>query len=476
MPRRGSEQAFSRDAQARISFQTRARKLLAEVEKLNKHERQLRQKGVDLRITTVLSHIADINRRHHPPQRVSSNQTPRGPTQSAAALLEAKAAAASMLSQAPAPATWYSDLVTPTPAPKRRAPMRPPSPRPLRSLRNSRRQSESANTNSADVPAVAKHAHVATDEAPVFGRNLRTRAQRRAAMKLSPSDPASSHDTASVALGPATPSQCPEERRPYSLRQRAVQTEMPLVDTDMEVWADEENGPSHANAGLTVDEPSQGDVDATIDAECSPHITCFPAHNARTTPWSSPTMTPVQHQVDMHTGSHTKRSPLQDATWSALQDPMMSPAMRAVCSGLDLSRLDDSAVALSPIASGLSPLALGLADLPSPLTALPALMSPLPDTLQSPTVLPCMPLPSGSAKDLDVAQEMLDANLLGVLSSCKSTNETLSSSLRHAARNPALTPRLLPAYRDWRMINMRDLGTFASPRGTRIQEPTNQSV
>ena len=77
--------------------------------------------------------------------------------------------------------------------------------------------------------------------------------------------------------------------------------------------------------------------------------------------------------------------------------------------------------------------------------------------LQSPTVLPCMPLTPGKASE--AVQDTLDASLLGVLSSCKSSNETLSSSLRHAARIPALTPQLLPVYRDWRMINMRDLGT-----------------
>lgn len=35
----GSEQAFSKDAQTRVAFQAKARKLLAEVEKLNKQER-----------------------------------------------------------------------------------------------------------------------------------------------------------------------------------------------------------------------------------------------------------------------------------------------------------------------------------------------------------------------------------------------------------------------------------------------------
>lgn len=70
-----------------------------------------------------------------------------------------------------------------------------------------------------------------------------------------------------------------------------------------------------------------------------------------------------------------------------------------------------------------------------------------------------MPLTPSNGKDLGIAPDTIDANFLGVLSSCKSSGETLSSSLRHAARIPALTPRLLPAYRDWRMINMRDLGT-----------------
>lgn len=343
---------------------------------------QLRQTGVDLRISTVVQLGTDLscqNLHHHQPQRTLGNHTPRVPAKSAAAVLEAKTAIASLLSKAPARATWYSDLVTPTPAPKRTAPMRPPSPRPMRSLRNSRRQSETKNGNS-DIPAVAKHAHVATEDAPGVGPGLRTRARRRAAMKHSPSDPASSHDTASVTLCPATPSQRHEWRQHYALRQRKAHPNTGAVETDVELWADEENGPSQAN--LVSEVPSANNSDDPLDTDCSPHLTCFPAQEHRTTPWSSPTMTPVRHLVDLPTESLTKRLPLQDATWSLLHDPMMSPAMRPVGSGLDLSRLDDSAVALSPITSGLSPLALGLADFPSPLTALPALMSPLPDTLQ----------------------------------------------------------------------------------------------
>lgn len=69
-----------------------------------------------------------------------------------------------------------------------------------------------------------------------------------------------------------------------------------------------------------------------------------------------------------------------------------------------------------------------------------------------------MPLTPSNGKHQGIAPDTLEASFLGVLSSCQST-ETLSNSLRHAARVPALTPRLLPAYRDWRMINMRDLGT-----------------
>lgn len=252
--------------------------------------------------------------------------------------------------------------------------MRPPSPRPLRSLRNTRRQSENANSNSGDIPAVAKHAHVATDEAP--GTGLRTRAQRRAARKLSPSDPASSHDTGSAGLAPATPPPCPLESNPCSLQELAGPAN---AESEADLWADEENGQSQVNCSLNVDLPVP-QSDPPLDPDCSPHLTCLPVPEPRTTPWSSPTMTPVQMEVAA--GTLPKRSPLQGATWSALHDPMISPAMRAVCSGLDLTRLDDSTVALSPITSGLSPLAFGLADLPSPLTALPALMSPLPDTLQ----------------------------------------------------------------------------------------------
>lgn len=337
---------------------------------------ELRQKGVDLRIATAVPHATPLgSKTQHQPYRQSGSctRTPQMPQATSAALLEVKAAAATLMSKAPSPATWYSDLITPTPAPKRRPPpMRPPSPKPLRSLR-SRRQSENTNANAGEIPAVAKHGHVSTDEAP--GPGLRTRARRRAAMKLSPSDPASSHDTGSAGLGPHTPP-------PRPLVPKAPSppiADPPDVEPEAQPWADEENGQAQVNGGVHVDLAAP---DNTLEPDCSPRLTCLRAAELRATPWSSPTMTPVQCEIDAITGALPKRSPLHGATWSALQDPMISPAMRAVCSGLDLTRLDDSAVAMSPIASGLSPLALGLADLPSPLTALPALMSPLPDTLQ----------------------------------------------------------------------------------------------
>ena len=325
----------------------------------------------------MLPLVTDVSSKaQHQPQRTSSNQTPRLPAQTAAALLEAKAAAASLLSKAPPPATWYSDLITSTPAPKRRAPMRPPSPRPLRSLRNARRQSENSHSDSGDVPAVAKHGHVSTDEAP--GPGLRTRAQRRAALRLSPSDPATSHDTASAGLAPPTSPPCPLGTELCSPKQP---TGLAIAEPEAELWADAENGQSQANGSVHVTLPPAV-LEPSLELDCSPHLSCFAAAESRPTPWSSPTVTPVQCQVDATAGNLPKRSPLQGAHWSALPDPMISPAMRAVCSGLDLSRLDDSAVAMSPITSGLSPLTLGLADFSSPLTALPALMSPLPDTLQ----------------------------------------------------------------------------------------------
>lgn len=188
-----------------------------------------------------------------------------------------------------------------------------------------------------------------------------------------------------------------------------------------------------------------------------------------------------------------KKSSLQDVHCGPHDHPaaeaLLSPALQAVCNGLDLGKLDNDALALSPINHGLSPLTLSLTDLPSPLNALPALVSPCPDALQvrkralhrsvplrcillhtptfncgvamqSPTVLPCLPLTPKKVSDLEMTP---DAHLcpasLRLLS--KPSGDQLSNSLRRrAAVTRALAESFLQSPRDAQMINVRDLGEF----------------
>lgn len=373
-------------------------------------------------------------------------------------------------SKRPASSTWYIEAVNCGQG--KMASMQPPSPRRRRSARTAQRNIDTAQARAAEIAAVASASHVVPDGPPGADGTpgLRTRSQTARSLQFSPSAPGSSHETAST-VGPATPSPRVVGRTPHSWQQASAFKSSQLAPP---AALNEENGQACGNRSQLLLTTSAALASSAL---CSPRTNGMQGIqliNRQVPEWSSPLGTPSTPALDpcstLATLPSASQSQLTPVRRAFMQDPalsssllhdfpgadaLLSPALRAVCSGIDLSRLDGDAL-LSPIASGLSPLTLSLADLPSPLTALPALVSPCPDALQSPTILPCLPLTPNKMNDLEAT---LDEGSASLCLWSKSSAETLSNSLRRrAAVTQALTDSFLASPRDAQMINVRDLG------------------
>ena len=85
--------------------------------------------------------------------------------------------------------------------------------------------------------------------------------------------------------------------------------------------------------------------------------------------------------------------------------------------------------------------------------------------LQSPTVLPCLPLTPNKVSDLEMTPDgHTGPPSLRLLS--KPSGDTLSNSLRRrAAVTRALAGSFLQSPRDAQMINVRDLGAYPCAHG-----------
>lgn len=289
--------------------------------------------------------------------------------------------------------TWYSEAVNSGQG--KTTAMLPPSPRRRRSARTAQRNIDTAQARAAEIAAVASASHVDSEGALTVDLTpgLRTRSQTRATVQFSPTAQVCSHDTGHdtvSTVGPATPSPRVVGRAPL-WQQRQESTFNMMSDFQPSECPNEENG------GQLVPNPNARSEPPS--ALCSPREDPTGAHlNAlQVSEWPSSLGKRYAIALDVCSSAQHLLSGSQDLTPikkpfmqdgpTGLHDfpaaeALLSPALRAVCSGLDLSRLDGDALALSPINHGLSPLTLGLTDLPSPLTALPALVSPCPDSLQ----------------------------------------------------------------------------------------------
>ena len=268
--------------------------------------------------------------------------------------------------------------------------MLPPSPRRRRSARTAQRNIDTAQARAAELAAVANASHIDAEGAPAVDHTpsgLRTRSQTRGTGQFSPTAQVCSHDTVST-VGPATPSPRVVGRVPlWQQRQASTFSLMPDMKPDC---------PNEENSGQLVHNPRSDPPSAL----CSPREDATGAHlnTLQLAEWPSPLGKRYGASLDVcssaphvRSGSQDLQTPIkkpymQDGQTGLHDFPaaeaLLSPALRAACSGLDLSRLDGDALALSPINQGLSPLTLSLTDLSSPLTALPALVSPCPDALQ----------------------------------------------------------------------------------------------
>ena len=283
--------------------------------------------------------------------------------------------------------TWYTEPVNSGQG--KTTAMLPPSPRRRRSARTAQRNIDTAQARAAELAAVASASHIDAEGAPAVDQTpgLRTRSQTRATVQFSPTAQVCSHDTVST-VGPATPSPRVLGRAPlWQQRQASTFNMMPDLKPDC---------PNEENSGQLVHNPRSDPPSAL----CSPREDPTGAHlnTHQVAEWPSPLGKRYGTSLDVCSSAQHARSGSQDLLTpikkpymqdgsTGLHDfpaaeALLSPALRAACSGLDLSRLEGDALALSPINHGLSPLTLGLADLPSPLTALPALVSPCPDALQ----------------------------------------------------------------------------------------------